>query len=134
MYKNILVPIDLSHGEQGERILDIARRIGGPDARLVALHVFGEIPGYVIAEMPKDAIRKNQERSEAELKALADKAGAEAIVRTGHPSTAILEAAEKLGADLIVIASHRPGFEDYFLGSTAARVARHSPCAVLIDR
>jgi len=36
--------------------------------------------------------------------------------------------------DLIVIASHRPGLKDYFLGSTAGRVVRHSPCAVHVIR
>jgi nucleotide-binding universal stress UspA family protein len=46
----------------------------------------------------------------------------------------ILETAKEIGADLIVIASHRPGLQDYFLGSTAARVVRHAECAVLVDR
>ena len=37
-------------------------------------------------------------------------------------------------ADLIIIASHKPGFQDYFLGSTAAKVVRHAPCSVLVVR
>ena len=134
MYTTILVPIDLSHPEQGTKILEIARQVGGPDARLTALYVAGDIPGYIAAELPSGLIAENRAKATAELKALAEAVGAETLVRSGHASTVILETAEKLGADLIVVASHRPGLEDYFLGSTAARVVRHSPCAVLVDR
>jgi universal stress protein F len=134
MYKNILVPIDLSHPEQGRKILDLARTLGGPDARLVALFVAGEVPGYVAAELPEHLLQENRAKAAVELKALADTVGAETEVRSGHASTGILEEAEKVGSDLIVVASHRPGLQDYFLGSTAARVVRHSNCAVLVDR
>ncbi len=34
----------------------------------------------------------------------------------------------------IVMASHRPGLQDYLLGSTAARVLRHANCSVYIVR
>jgi len=33
-----------------------------------------------------------------------------------------------------MIASHKPGMSDYFIGSTAARVVRHAQVSVLIDR
>ncbi len=36
--------------------------------------------------------------------------------------------------DCIVIGSHKPGLSDYLLGSTAARVVRHAPCAVHVYR
>jgi len=134
MYKNILVPIDLSHPEQGHKILQLARTIGGPDARLTALFVAGEVPSFVAAELPEHLLDENRANAAADLKALADAVGAATEVRTGHASTVILEEANKLEADLIVVASHRPGLEDYFLGSTAARVVRHSDCAVLVDR
>ena len=38
------------------------------------------------------------------------------------------------GVDLIIVASHRPGLQDYFLGSTAAKVVRHAKCSVLVIR
>ncbi len=55
-------------------------------------------------------------------------------IRKGPVATSILEAADSHEADLIIIASHRPGLADYFLGSTAARVVRHAQCPVLVDR
>ncbi|WP_371932559.1 universal stress protein [Pararhizobium sp. IMCC21322] len=46
----------------------------------------------------------------------------------------MVEYAESNGVDCIIIASHRPGLQDYFLGSTAARVVRHAHCAVHVIR
>jgi len=42
--------------------------------------------------------------------------------------------AKEKDVDLIIIASHRPGLQDYFLGSTAAKVVRHATCSVLVVR
>ena len=53
-------------------------------------------------------------------------------VRTGHPFDAITTAAREHAAELIVIATHgHTGVERVLLGSTAERVVRHAPCAVL---
>ncbi len=134
MYKTILVPVDLSHPEQGSKTLGIARKIGGDASRVVALFVAADVPGYVSVELPMGWLEKSLDKSRTELGVLADKAAAETKVLTGHPSTKILECAEEIGADLIIIASHRPKLQDYFLGSTAARVVRHAQCAVLVDR
>ncbi len=134
MYKTILVPIDLSDPELGGKTLGIARAIGGEQSRVVGLYVAADIPPYVAAELPEGLLQKNVARARAEVKALADEVGAESEVLSGHPSLRILEYSKDIGADLIVIASHRPGLQDYFLGSTAARVVRHAECAVLVDR
>lgn len=134
MYKTILVPIDLAHAEVGQTTLRIARQIGGAEARIFLLHVMPEIPAFVASEMPSEVLSRTLKKAEAELEKLGEDAGAQAKVTHGHPPTAILEHAEDIGADLIIIASHRPGLQDYFLGSTAARVVRHAPCAVLVHR
>ena len=60
--------------------------------------------------------------------------GAHPVVITGHASRAIMDYAHDNDCDCIVIASHKPGLEDYFLGSTAARVVRHSRCNVHVLR
>lgn len=60
--------------------------------------------------------------------------GINIVVMSGKPGVAIAELAEQIGADLIIIGSHRPGVQDYFLGSTASRVVRRAPCAVLVTR
>ena len=55
-------------------------------------------------------------------------------LRDGAASAVILEEAERLDADAIVLGSHRPSFGDYLIGSTAARVVRHAQCTVVVER
>lgn len=134
MYKTILVPIDLSHPEPGEKTLKIAQSIAGADGRIALLTVLPEIPAFAAAELPEDMLDRNLKNARTELEAFGKDAGAETEVRYGHAPTAILEYSDEIKADLIIVGSHRPGFQDYFLGSTAARVVRHAQCAVLVDR
>jgi len=56
-------------------------------------------------------------------------------IRTGRAHDAICELARELPVDLIVIASRgNTGLKRVVLGSTAERVARFSPCPVLVVR
>ena len=51
------------------------------------------------------------------------------------PHRGILEAAERLGSDLIVMASHgRRGLSGLLLGSETQRVLVQAPCPVLVTR
>jgi nucleotide-binding universal stress UspA family protein len=134
MYKTILVPVDLGHPAPARRTVQIARELGGSSGRVILLYVLPDIPAFVASELPEGTLERNLANARARLKAIAAEIGAEAEVRHGHPPTVILEAAEQAGADLIIIASHRPGLQDYFLGSTAARVVRHARCSVLVER
>jgi nucleotide-binding universal stress UspA family protein len=56
----------------------------------------------------------------------------ELTVIPGDPVRVILEQAETLGADLIVLGTHgRRGFDRWVLGSVTERVLHHAPCPVL---
>jgi nucleotide-binding universal stress UspA family protein len=83
-----------------------------------------------------DVIDKSKAESRRQIEALAEASGpgVEARILSGHPYNTILDEAEKTGADLIIITSHRPGLQDYLLGSTAAKVVRHANCSVLVVR
>ena len=57
------------------------------------------------------------------------------IVGGGPAFDEICRLAQKIPADLIVMPTHgRTGLKHVFLGSTAERVVRHSPCPVLVVR
>lgn len=50
-----------------------------------------------------------------------------------HPAGAILDVAESVGADLIVVGSRGLGMTTRFIrGSTSARVANHAHCSFLV--
>jgi nucleotide-binding universal stress UspA family protein len=55
-------------------------------------------------------------------------------VRQGGIYHEVLEEAQLLDADLIVMVSHRPAIKTYFLGSNAGHVVRYAKCSVLVVR
>lgn len=58
-----------------------------------------------------------------------------AVVREGLPAYEIVEAAKAMDIDLIVMATHGyTGWKHFCIGSTAERVVRGAPCAVLVVR
>lgn len=57
------------------------------------------------------------------------------VLLEGRPKDAILDEAERWGADLIVVGSYGSGvFRRFFLGSVSLAVALHAPCSVEIVR
>ena len=74
-----------------------------------------------------------------QLREIAARAGLNDIelelkVPDGRSYAEIIEAAEDLDADLIIVAAHKESMSDYILGTTAARVVRHSNRSVLVAR
>lgn len=136
MYKTILVPVDLAHPEKGGPMIETARRIAETDARIMLLNVIEDVPTYIAAQLPEQMLDDAREHAQQELKAIAGAAGIkpDIEVRSGHAASAILDFAEAQEVDLIVVGSHKPALEDYFLGSTASRVVRHAKCSVLVVR
>ena len=136
MYKTILVPIDIAHLKEGKENIDRAAQHAAVGAKVILLNVVEDIPTWASVELPAGLVDKNVEAAKSELETAAREAGiaVEIEVRTGHSYNTILEVAEQRNADLIIIASHRPGIKDYFIGSTAARVVRHADCSVLVVR
>ena len=136
MYKTILVPIEMAHVAEGKANIDLAAQHAAEGAKIILLNVVEDIPNWAAVELPAGLLEQSIESAQSELKAIATAAGLkmEVAVRTGHSYNTILDVAKEKDADLIIIASHRPGLQDYFLGSTAAKVVRHASCSVLVVR
>ncbi|MBU2944197.1 universal stress protein [Shimia thalassica] len=135
MYKNILVPIASDHDPSSPKAIAAARLLANGDARITVLTVMEAVPEYVAQQLPKGQLAHNAIEIAKGLRAELE--GQDDIVVEvveGHSGRTILEWAEEHGVDCIVMASHRPGLSDYFLGSTAARVVRHATCAVHVMR
>jgi len=136
MFKTILVPIDMSHVLEGKATIDIAAQHANAGAKIILLNVVEDIPIWAAAEIPTALIDDSLKNAQIGLKAIANASGlkVETEVRSGHPYQTILAVAKEKLVDLIIIASHRPGLQDYFLGSTAAKVVRHASCSVMVIR
>jgi universal stress protein F len=136
MFKTILVPIDMAHVVEGKASIDIAAQHASAGAKIILLNVVEDIPNWAAAELPANLMDDSLKKAQTELKAIANSTGMkmEVEVRCGHSYRSILDVAKENQVDLIIIASHRPGLQDYFLGSTAAKVVRHASCSVLVMR
>lgn len=136
MFKKILVPVDIGHADESNNVINIAAANGTDDVQIILLNVVEDIPNWVAVELPSGFQEKSLKTAREELKAIAQSSDikTEIDVRVGHPYQTILDVAKDIGADLIIIASHQPGIQDYLLGSTAAKVVRHARCSVLVVR
>jgi len=135
MYNTILIPVDFAHNEQSIESLKKAGKLIG-DNEIILLHVIEEVPEYILAQIPEDIRADKSFDITQELEELVKKSKIKARieVRKGSSYHSILESANENKVDLIIINSHKPGFQDYLLGSTAAKVVRHAKCAVLVER
>jgi len=135
MYSNILVPIALEHERDTGAAMQVAHRLLSEGGTITALHVMEALPGYATQYLPPDHAETRHDEMLAALKAeLGGVKDVKPAVVTGHAGVSIVDYAEDHGIDCIVVASHRPGLQDYLLGSTAARVVRHAGCAVHVIR
>lgn len=135
MTKHILIPVALDHEGVAEQKIAFARKVMDEGAKITLLTVLESVPGFVAEFVPPDSENHLTAKVKARLDEVADGASdIETDVTVGKPGVEISRYAKAKGVDLIVVGSHQPGVEDYFLGSTAARVARRAPCSVMILR
>jgi nucleotide-binding universal stress UspA family protein len=143
---SILVPIDFSPMSiQAIRTAKAFARRFGAAVHLAHVHQPYYPDGFTLHVSPVIAYSSYDYEQEAEKKAarelilLAKKHGLSAstthllVGATAYDE--ICRLARKLPADLIVMPTHgRTGLEHAFLGSTAERIVRHSPCPVFVAR
>jgi universal stress protein F len=140
MFKTILVPIDLAEVEVARPALDKAIALAGiTGARLGLVHVRSILPVTFMEYVPPSFDEEQQAQCEKDLGAIAAKLALPAdristAVRMGSVYNEVLAEATKIGADLIVVGSHRPGMATYLLGSNASTIVRHAECSVLVIR
>jgi nucleotide-binding universal stress UspA family protein len=136
MYDRILVPIAIDHISHANASLDVARRLLKAGGEITLLNVIEDIPTFAQNYIPDGTLEANKVLAIEALNTLAQENAHNysAEIIHGKPAVAILDYAAKIDAGCIVIASHQPGLEDYFIGSTAARVVRHAKCCVHVLR
>ncbi len=141
MYKKILVPIDINQESSWKTALPKAIHMAKENG--AKLFLFTVVPDFGMAVagsfFPKDYAQKAMEHAEYELKGVARNhvpkdVNVTCYVRHGSIYKEINKAADKLGADLIVLASHRPEDSDFLLGPNAARIVRHARQSVFVVR
>jgi nucleotide-binding universal stress UspA family protein len=137
---NILVPIDFS--TYSEHALAYASALAKElRARVHLINAIG-IPALGVPEVPSVSLATMIDQLTVENQAALDKlaaplreAGGTAMVRVGDARDVIIQAAEEVHADLIIIGTHgRRGLSRALLGSVAESVVRSAPVPVLTVR
>ena len=148
--KRILYTTDLSQNSRFsfKGAMTLAQKF---DARIVVLHVVEDMEPYRIAFAPGDTIRRHYEdlkkddfekiREQIQSLCKEDFSGdptcsgriATIEVHEGYPAEEILQRAEDLACDAIVMGTHsKKGMTHTFLGSVAERVLRRVRIPVFI--
>lgn len=134
MYHKIIIALSLEHGFAGQA-LETARCLGGKSAEIIAVHVYEPPSGSVSTYLDEDLVQKAYDDAKHALEARFENApDVKPVILKGHSSRTITGYATKINANAIIVGSHKPGLRDYFLGTTAARIVRHAPCAVFVLR
>jgi nucleotide-binding universal stress UspA family protein len=141
MYDHILVPVDLSDKHSWRKALPTATSLcevfGASLHLMTVVPEFGlPIVGQFFPEGYEKKLRAHVARQLKEFAAeqVPDAITSKLIVAEGKIYQQILNAAARIGADLIVMGSHRPELSDYLLGPNAGKVMRHAKCSVMVVR
>lgn len=141
MYKNILFPVDVTEQTSWQIALPVVLEM--VQAFKPKLHVMTVVPqlgmsivGQFFPSNMEDQMIKGA--TDALHKFTEDNIPADIPIRhvitQGSVYECIIDTAERVEADLIIMAAHRPELKDYLLGPNAARVVRHSTRSVLVVR
>jgi nucleotide-binding universal stress UspA family protein len=136
-YKSILVPFDGS--EFSKKALEHACQLSKIDkAEIKVLYViprYEEMIEFFKTESIKKSLAQEAEKIINESKRIALKHGltADAAILEGHAKEKIIETANKLKNDLIVMGAHGwKGVSRAIMGSTTERVIMNASCPVLV--
>ena len=138
MYTTILYATDLSenHFKMCQKAAEIAAYF---HAKLYLMHVIEPPASLQLAQGLGFAEFDHPIKTDAEavMRTLGDALNipeAQQFVAIGSIKTNILNKADELACDLILIGSHTPSHLPTFLGSTAHAVVKHAKCDVLTIR
>ena len=145
-FKRILCPTDFSEPSY-EAIRAAAELALYFQAELTLIHVIPVVPvmatpveGAGVGAPPANAPEFTREMKRNAEKVLSEEAHERVpqevklhlIVTRGEPAQSVLDAAEEIGADTIVISTHgRTGWRRFIFGSVAEKVVRCATCPVL---
>jgi len=135
--KKILVATDFSEGsdEALDRAIEMAKVSGAEIEVLHVIELAEEFPfgttyfdadyGVLYASVDRELARRADRARAAGLRC-------ETKIIEGTATTDIIQRAQRIGADLVVVGTHgRTGLAHIVLGSVAERVVRRASCPVL---
>ncbi|OAT37959.1 universal stress protein [Proteus myxofaciens] len=145
MYNTILVPVDIEEDELTQKALKHAVYIAKLEgAKLHLFHAIPDISRFSISysyhnDIINSFANKAIERAQEQLQELINsvdlpKDKIEYSASFGSTRDKVLELADKIKADLIIVGSRRPSISTHLLGSNAAGIVSYAKQSVLVVR
>ncbi len=142
-YKHILAAVDVT--EEADQVLAIARQVADEHKASLSVvtvvkpltHVYGGLDMVSYTQISVNFEEEAKAQAKVQVGAMAAQKGIdsnEVHVSVGAPVTQIVDSAERMGVDLIVIGSHGKHGIGLLLGSTANGVLHRANCDVLTVR
>ncbi len=137
MFTKIMVPVDLGHPDTQARALQCAADLANAHgARVCYVGVTTETPGP-LGHTPAEFAKKLEAFAGEQAARHGLKAEHEVVI-SHDPTTDIddrlLDAVDKTKADLVVMATHKPGVGDYIWPSNGGKIAAHAEASVFLVR
>lgn len=137
MFSRIMIPVDLGHTDHLDKALAVAAdlaKLHGAEAHIVG----------VTQSSPTEIARNPAAFAEKLAAYAAQVSEAKGVTFTPHSEIShdirldlddvLARAAKSIDADLIIMASHVPGFTDHIFASNAGYLASHASMSVFIVR
>ena len=141
MFQSLLLPIDLADDATWHKALPAALSLAKSND--ASIHIVTVVPDFGLSMVGSYFEPGFEEKALHDVGEKLTDWIAENIpegcevhphVLHGRVYDQLIEAANRLGVDAIVMGSHRPELKDYLLGPNAARVVRHAPQSVFVVR
>ena len=137
MFTRIMAPVDLRHPDDLAPALELAASLAQQHgAEIVYVGVASSAPGQ-LGHNPDEFADRLDDFARAE----ADRRG---VKTSGHAvlshdpaidlNEKLVAAVKELGADLVVMQTHRPSWADHWFAAHGATVARDAPASVFLVR
>lgn len=137
MFRTIMVPVDLAHLPQITKAIDAAGDLARQhDATITFVAITAETPTSV-AHNPTEFAAKLDEFARLEASRLGVNVTAKCYPATDPTidvDQKLARAVADCGADLVVMASHKPNMADYFWAAHGTTLAAHTDVSVFLVR
>ena len=135
-YQVIIVGTDGSSraGVAVQKALELAKLSGATVHAVTSMHTSAAFEDPHSAQLVMDELRDHAEALKEHVLTDARRQGVTLEFHTsvGDPAEALIELAEKLSADLVVVGNRGMSGMKRFLGSVPNKVSHRCPCSVLI--
>lgn len=141
MFRNIVVPIDLSDKQSAKVVFPVALNfVNAFDAKIHLVHIMPDfgmkmIEDYLPRHWMSDQKIKYTRMFEDIIKNFVPEGiKVEHHLGRGAIYDEVINYSEKICADLIILPAVRPQLRDYMLGPNASKIVRHSSISVMVVR